>query len=72
LALGKTCRCRVQDDPLHGRPRCADSKDGKPFVPFAASGMMKGTRAARGFFLADSIYWVVTGFLGKQSATGVA
>jgi len=29
---------------------------------------------ARGawFFLADSIYWVVTGFLGKQSATGVA
>jgi hypothetical protein len=40
----------MQDDPLHGRPQCADTKDGKPFVPAAASGMMKATRAARGFF----------------------
>ena len=48
LALGKTCRCRVQDDPLHGRPECADTNDGKPFVPVAASGMMKATSAARG------------------------
>jgi hypothetical protein len=69
FGAGQDLSLSVQDDPLHGRPECTDTKDGKPFVPLAASGMMKAKRVG---FLAYSIYWEVTGFLGKQSATGVA